>query len=159
MLFCLERIPKFRCHNLDSIRYPFGGTKIFSYMNILRPANLEANSSTSSTQQSRAPAGPSGVRLNLHTRVPSPFNSMSLTGLCRRGPWGSHPVSFSICYKAFLFLNGYQCSATQSERNLSNLRVYLYFISSPILYIFVFSFSTTKFPSFVIARYSITHIL
>lgn len=135
-----------------------GGTKIFSYMNILRPANLEANSSTSSTQQSRAPAGPSGVRLNLHTRVPSPFNSMSLTGLCsiiveiffhiissqadyqilaRRGPWGSHPISFSICYKAFLFLNGYQYSATQSERNLSNLRIYLYFISRPILYIFV----------------------
>ena len=149
-------------------------------MNILRPVNLEANSSTSSTQQSRTPEGPSGVRLNLHTSVPSPFNSMPLTGLWsitveiffhiissqadykileRRGPWGSHPVSLSICYKAFLFLNGYQYSAAQSDKNLSNLRVYLYFISSPILYIFVFSFSTAKFPSFVIARYSITHIL
>lgn len=45
-------------------------------MNILHPVDLE---STSSTQQSRAPAGPSGVRLNLHTSVPGPFDSMSLT--------------------------------------------------------------------------------
>lgn len=142
-------------------------------MNILHPVDLEA---TSSTQQSRAPARPSGVRLNLHTSVPGSFNGISLTELRsiiieilfhiissqadyqiseRQGSWYSHPVSFSICYKVFLFLNGYQYSSTQSDKILSNLRVYLYFMGSRILYIFVFSFSTAKFPSFVVPRDSL----